>query len=100
MSRRIVVLGCSAVLAAGTLAFAPSAVATDCPYGTVPTSFSGVCVEGQSDGFGAPGPVVPPEASAPGANWQMPPGQLPTVDGIPCTPQRIGTCIGLQQSQG
>ena len=28
------------------------------------------------------------------------PNQLPTVNGIPCTPERIGTCIGLIQSQG
>ena len=100
MSGRVLVFGCSAVLVGATLAFAPSAAATDCPYGTVPTSFIGVCVEGQAGGFGAPGLVVPPDASAPSVDWQMPPGELPTVDVIPCTPQYIGTCIGLQQSQG
>ena len=67
--------------------------------GTVPTSFSGVCVEGQSDGFGAPGPVVPPEASAPGANWQMPPGQLPTVDGIPCTRSASAPASGFSRAR-
>ena len=103
MRRQVLAFGFSAALGAASvaasLAFAPAAAA-DCPYGTVPTSFSGVCVQGQAGGFGAPGMIVPPQASAPGAVVSGSPGGLGSVDGIPCTPQRIGTCIGLQQSQG
>lgn len=100
MRRQFVVFGCSVVLAAAPLVLAPAAVATGCPYGTVPTSFSGVCVQGQSGAFGSQGTVVAPQASQPGAQISGTPGGLQSVDGVPCTPQHIGTCIGLQQSQG
>ncbi len=100
VKRGIVVLGCAGALAAAPLVVAAPAVAKTCPYGTVPTRFDGVCVQGQAGGFGAPGPVVPPQASAPGGQMVVAPGQLPSVNGIPCTPQKVGTCIGLQQSQG
>jgi hypothetical protein len=100
MKRGILVFGCAAAFAAAPLAVAPSAVAKECPYGTVATSFDGVCVQGQAGGFGAPGSVLPPQASPPGADIVANPNQIPSVEGIPCTPQHCGTCIGLQQSQG
>jgi hypothetical protein len=28
------------------------------------------------------------------------PNELPSVNGIPCTPQQLGTCIGLAESGG
>ena len=73
-----------------------AAPASACPYGTVPSHYSGVCVSGPAGGQAvAPGP-----SSGGGAVIGGGPNQLPTVNGIPCTPGRIGTCIGLIQSQG
>jgi len=81
---------------------ATAAPASACPYGTVPTHFDGVCVSGQGGDQSSvngqlPAPIV---SSGTGAVVGGGPNQLPTVDGIPCTPQKIGTCIGLIQSQG
>lgn len=92
-----VALGSATVFGAAPLIGAPTALAQNCPYGTVATEFSGVCVAGQSGGFGAPGMVVPPDTTQPGPIVNMNPGGLPTVDGITCTPQHLGTCIGLSE---
>jgi hypothetical protein len=87
--------GACAVLVGSGL-FATAAPASACPYGTVPSDFSGVCVSGTSGG-----PTnVPVAPSHTGAVYGGGPNQLPTVDGIPCTPQNLGTCIGLSESQG
>ena len=96
----IVAFGCAAAFAAAPVVMASPAAAKDCPYGTVPTKFEGVCVQGQAGGFGAPGVVVPPQASAPGADIVNNPNGFGSVNGIPCTPEHSGTCIGLIQSQG
>lgn len=89
-----------ATLVAGALcATAPTAEA--CPSGTVPTDFSGVCVsggapDGQPVNGELPAPIMSSETGAVlggGGN------SLPSVDGIPCTPQQLGTCIGLMESQ-
>ena len=85
---------CAALVGAGLCATAIPASA--CPYGTVPSDFSGVCVSGTSGGP----PVVPNTAPGTGAVFGGGPNQLPTVNGIPCTPEHLGTCIGLAQSQG
>ena len=100
VKRGMLVLGCAAAFVAAPLVVASPALAKDCPYGTVPTKFDGVCVQGQAGGFGAPGVVVPPQASAPSANVVQNPNGYGSVNGIPCTPEHMGTCIGLQQSQG
>ncbi len=100
VKRGILVFGCAAAFAAAPLVAASPAAAKDCPYGTVPTKFEGVCVQGQSGGFGAPGVVVPPQASAPGAVVDETFNGYGSVNGIPCTPGNIGKCIALQQSQG
>jgi hypothetical protein len=92
----VVAIGAAAAFGAAPLIDSPPALAKNCPYGTVPTEFSGVCVSGQAGGFGSPGMVVPPDTTQPGPVVNMAPGQLPTVDGITCTPQHLGTCIGLQ----
>jgi hypothetical protein len=99
VKRGILVFGCAAGFAVAPLVVAAPASA-DCPYGTVPTKFSGVCVQGQSGGFGAPGVVVPPSVGPPSANVVNNPNGFGSVNGIPCTPEHMGTCIGLQQSQG
>lgn len=73
---------------------ASAAPAAACPYGTVPSDFSGVCVSGPSGGDA----TVPPDTSPAGAVFGGAPGELPSVDGVPCTPQQLGTCIGLAES--
>jgi hypothetical protein len=82
---------CALLIGAGALVTA--APATACPYGTVASDFSGVCV---SSGNGSAGvPVAPPQT---GAAFGGGINELPTVDGIPCTPWQLGTCIGLAES--
>lgn len=100
VKRGIVVFSCAAAFAAAPLVVAAPASAKDCPSGTVPTHFDGVCVQGQAGGFGAPGLTVPPDSSAPGAVVVDNPNGFGSVSGIPCSPEHMGTCIGLQQSQG
>lgn len=84
------------VVLAGAGACAAAAPASACPFGTVASDFSGVCVSGVSGG----GQAVEPAPAHVGAVFGGGPNELPTVDGIPCTPQHLGTCIGLAQSQG
>ena len=100
VKRGILVLGCAAAFAAAPLVAASPAAAKDCPYGTVPTRFEGVCVQGQSGGLAPGGPTVPIQASAPGPTIVNNPNGVGSVNGIPCTPEHLGTCIGLQQSYG
>ena len=83
---------CAVLIGAGACATAAPAAA--CPYGTVPSDFAGVCVSGQSGG----GQVIPPDPSQSGAVISGGPDELPSVDGIPCTPQQLGACIGLAES--
>ena len=77
----------------GAAACVTAAPASACPYGTVPSDYSGVCISGGTNGGGQV-----PTAPESGAAFGAAPGQLPSVDGIPCTPQQIGTCIGLSES--
>ncbi|MGH3641236.1 MAG: hypothetical protein ACRDUX_19625 [Mycobacterium sp.] len=99
VKRGIVAFGCAAAFAAAPLVVASPAAAKDCPWGTVPRS-NGVCTQGQAGGFGAPGVVVPPMTGSTGADVVNNPNGFGSVNGIPCTPEHMGTCIGLQQSQG
>ena len=99
VKRGILIFGCAAAFAAGPLVVASPAMAKDCPFGTVATRFDGVCSPG-TGGFGAPPVVIPPDASMPSANVVNNPNGFGSVNGIPCTPEHMGTCIGLQQSQG
>lgn len=91
---------CAVLVGAGlSLATAP---AQACPYGTVQSNFEGVCVAGQGGGSQMPSGQIP-AAVVPNSGPSIfggGPNELPTVRGIPCTPQKIGTCIGLTQSAG
>jgi hypothetical protein len=95
--KRAILMGvCASAVGLGPLAIASSASADgSCPYGTVPTRFSGVCTSGVAGGAPS-GPTVPIAAgSLPG-----PPGNgFTTVDGIPCNSTHAGDCIGLSKSQ-
>ena len=91
---------CAVLVGAGLSSAAAPAQA--CPYGTVQTSFDGVCVSGQGGGGQLPSGQVP-AAVVPNSEPSIfggGPNQLPTVRGIPCTPQNVGTCIGLAESAG
>ena len=94
---------CAVGLIVGSLsvgAVSLSAPALACPYGTVASHFDGVCVAGQARG-GGPQAVAPQtgNSGSGGANITQSVGGLQTVNGIPCTPEHQGTCIGLIQSQ-
>jgi hypothetical protein len=88
---------CTALVASALGVTAPTAAA--CPSGTVPTDFSGVCVSG-GEPDGQPVNGVIPAPIGEGAIISGGPDSLPSVDGVPCTPQQIGRCIGLSESQG
>lgn len=92
---------CAVLVGAGLCATAAPAQA--CPYGTVQTHYDGVCVSGQGGGGQGPpgqlaGAVNPVEVGGPILSGG--PNELPRVNGVPCTPQNVGTCIGLMQSEG
>lgn len=91
--KRVLGVGVCAAIAAGGLC-ANAAPAAACPSGTVPSDFAGVCVSGPSGGA-----ATPPSGHS-GAMFSGGVNSLPSVNGIPCTPEHIGTCIGLFQSQG
>jgi hypothetical protein len=97
--KRAILMGvCAAAVGLGPLAIASSASADgSCPYGTVPTRFSGVCTSGVAGGAPS-GPTVPiPPGSSSSSG---PPGTgFTTVDGIPCNSAHASTCIALSQSQ-
>ena len=93
--------GVCAALVGGALC-ATAAPALACPAGTVPSDFPGVCEAGAPGGpMTADGPADGPmPAGIGGAVLGGGPEELPSVDGVPCTPQKIGTCLGLMESQG
>jgi hypothetical protein len=80
-------------LLSAPLIFASSASAQTCPYGTSATKWPGVCAKSGSNA-----PAFLPPGSTPGGNVVSRPGELPSVNGIPCTPEHYGTCLALQQS--
>ena len=99
--KRLLGLGACAVLAGAGLC-ATAAPAQACPYGTVQSNFEGVCVAGQGGGGQMPSGQIP-NAVVPNSGPSIiggGPNELPTVRGVPCTPQNIGTCIGLMESTG
>ncbi|MBU8809640.1 hypothetical protein KL953_12140 [Mycolicibacterium goodii] len=94
--KHAVVIGAFAIAAVGgQLAVAAPADAKRCPSGTVQTKFDGVCVSGSSGGGRMAPPVMAPSAGGPAIVNQ--PGQLPSVNGIPCTIEHYGTCLAMTQ---
>jgi len=94
MKRFLTGAACAVLTGAGLVSTAAPAWA--CPYGTVPSDFGGVCVSGGTDGDS----VSPATSTGTGAVMGGGIDQLPSVNGIPCTPQQLGTCIGLMESEG
>lgn len=94
MAKHAVLVGaCAVAMVIGQLAVAAPAEAKRCPSGTVQSKFEGVCVKGAAGGV-AP-PVLPPSSG--GARISNLPGQLPTVNGIPCTIEHYSTCYAMSQ---
>ena len=91
--RRILIGACAVVLTSGSLAFAAPASA-DCPSGTVPTRFPGVCVAGQS------GRQIPQAIGPSDVTTNIQPNQIPTMNGIPCNLTHSVTCWGMAQNGG
>jgi hypothetical protein len=91
--RRILIGAGAVALAAGSLAFAAPASA-DCPAGTVPTHFPGVCVAGQSGG------QIPQAMSPSDVSTNIQPNQIPRINGIPCNLSHSVTCWGMAQNGG
>ena len=85
----------------GAMAGAAPAAADGCPAGTTPTSWPGVCLSGARSGSMVGGSAAAPAITGGAPGPVISGGQygLTTVNGIPCTPEKIGTCIGLIQSQ-
>jgi hypothetical protein len=95
VKRKVVIFGCAVAFAAAPLVVA-SPAAADCPWGTKPTRFEGVCISGAGGGT-APIPPVPPPSGG-GAQIVNNPNGFDTVNGIPCTPEHYGVCYGLAQN--
>jgi hypothetical protein len=95
---KLSVLAAAAAFAtvAGSIAVAsPAAADNDCPYGTVPTRFPGVCTQGV--GGGGPAAITVPVQGSSSAEVSQLPGQLPQVNGIPCNIEHQNTCYAMQQ---
>lgn len=82
-----------ALLSAPVILASPAS-AKPCPSGTSPTKWEGVCAKSGSNA-----PAFLPPGSTPGGEVVQNTGQLPSVGGIPCTPEHYATCMGMQQSQ-
>ena len=89
-----------AALSAGAGSLMVAAPASACPWGTSETR-PGICVAGARQGGGMQGnAVIPPANMSPPLVQSLPGSGLTSVAGIPCTPENMGKCIALQQSQG
>jgi hypothetical protein len=92
--KRLLIGAGAVVLTSGSLVFAAPASA-DCPNGTVPTRFPGVCTAGQSGGQQIPQAIGPSDVTT---NFQ--PNQIPTMNGIPCNLWHANTCWAMAQNGG
>jgi hypothetical protein len=84
-------------LAAGTLGFAAPAYADQCPDGQVSDVYGGQCVLAIAGDSWDEDEDMQLFTAHVGPTY--PGGQVPSVSGIPCTPEHYGTCIGLSQNQ-
>lgn len=92
--RRLIITVVVAVGFASLLALAPPASAEDddgCPAGQTADGFTGECVLDIAPISFVDGPT-PDSIIIGGDNYG-------SVNGIPCTPEHIGTCIGMSYNQ-
>lgn len=81
---------------AGLMLTAGPAGADECPTGQVADGYTGQCViDIEPISF-----FDAPEGVRVRVGPTYPGGQVPTVNGIPCTPEHLGTCIGMSYNQG
>jgi len=93
--RGVLVVGSAVAFVAAPLMVASPAQA-ECPWGTKPTRFEGVCISGSGGGSA---PIVPvPPAAGGGAKIVNNPNGFDTVNGVPCTPEHYGVCYGMAQN--
>ena len=93
------------VVALSTPAGPASHAVAECPSTEIMNPATGACQPIQDVAPPTKSPINPENAVlAPGEITQGTGsgevGQLPSVDGIPCTGANTGKCIGLQESQG
>ena len=93
--RGVLVVG-SAVAFVGAPLVVASPASAECPWGTKPTRFEGVCISGAGGGS-APIPPVPPPAGG-GAKIVNNPNGYDTVNGVPCTPEHYAVCYRMAQN--
>ena len=93
--------GCSVAwvlpLAAGAIASAAPANADECPDGQVSDIYGGECVLAIAGDSWDDDESMQLFTAHIGPSY--PGGEIPSVSGIPCTPEHYGTCIGLSQNQ-
>lgn len=81
--------------AAAALIGAAPAAADDCPTGQMVDEYTGECIMDISPiAF-----VDTPEGITIYSGPNYGGGGVPSLNGIPCTPQHYGTCIGMSQNQ-
>ena len=95
LKRGVLVFGCAVAFVAAPLVVASPASA-DCPWGTKPTRFEGVCISGAGGGSAPVIPVPPPAGGGP--NIVNNPNGFDTVNGVPCTPEHYAACYGMSQN--
>jgi len=95
VKRGVLVFGCAMAFVAAPLVVASPASA-DCPWGTKPTRFEGVCISGAGGGSAPVIPVPPPSGG--GAQIVNNPNGFDTVNEVPCTPEHYGVCYGMAQN--
>jgi hypothetical protein len=82
----------------------PSHAVAECPATEIADPSTGACVPIADVAVPTQNPINPEGAQLqPGGLTQSTPGdvgELPAVNGIPCTGGNVGQCIGLQESQG
>jgi len=97
LKRGVVVFGCAvAFVAAPLVVVSPASADSECPWGTKPTRFAGVCISGAGGGSAPVVPVPPPAGG--GANIVNNPNGFDTVNGVPCTPEHWSACYGMAQN--
>lgn len=92
VKRGIALFGCAAAVALGSLVTASPAVAKECPFGTQQSRFEGIC---SPVGGGIPQAPISSAGTGPTINTN---NGYPIVNGIPCTPERVGVCYGMIQN--
>lgn len=101
----VAVAAAPVVVALSTPAVPSGSVLADCPDTEILDPVSGACKPIQDVAPPTANPINPENAQlAPGAITEGAGsgnvGQLPEVNGIPCTGANVGQCIGLQEATG